>query len=873
MTTTHPVIAPKKLIEVALPLDAINEACAYEKMPGIGSHPRGLHLWWARRPLAAARAVIFGQMVNDPSWKWELEHPEGIPPNNLKASWAASRKRLFEIIRDLVKWENTHNEPFLEKARAEIRKSWRDTCELNKDHPQAAKLFNPEKLPAFHDPFAGGGALPLEAQRLGLEAYASDLNPVAVLINKAIIEIPPIFAGRPPVNPEVRRNHDLVGREWTGAQGLAEDVRYYGQQIRDEAGKRLGTLYPSVAITAEMAAKRPDLRPLIGQELTVIAWMWARTVRSPNPAFRHVDVPLASTFVLSSKEGKQSYVEPILDGDSYRFAVKLGKPTAEAKDGTKLTRGNFRCLLSGAPISGEYAKTEARAGRMGTRLLAVIAEGARGRIYLPPTPEQESAARVAEPLWKPDVEFFQDALGFRVGNYGMNKWSDLFTARQLIALTTFSDLVKEISARIQADAGAAGLSGQDGHLEGGGDGPTAYADAVAVYLSFAISRLADFGCSLATWKPSGQQVMHLFTRQAIPMTWDFPESNFLGSSSICWDNAVKYAHEALMAGAVVAPSARGVALQANAMDQDLSSNRIVSTDPPYYDNVGYADLSDFFYVWLRSTCRAAYPTLFATLTTPKSDELVATPDRHGGQAKAEAFFLEGMTRAMHRLADQAHPAFPLTIYYAFKQAETDDIKGTASTGWDTFLDAVMRAGFSIKGTWPIRSEQEYRLRGMGSNALASSIVLVCQRRPAQAVTVSRRLFLRELNQVLPEALDEMTRGSGEDLSPVAPVDLSQAVIGPGMSVFSKYAAVLEADGAPMSVRTALQHINRFLAEDDFDHDTQFCLHWFEQYGWKEGRFGEADTLARAKGTAVDSVKQSGVIYASGGIVRLLKWNE
>ena len=812
-------------------------------------------------------------MVNDPSWKWELEHPEGIPPNNLKASWAASRKRLFEIIRDLVKWENTHNEPFLEKARAEIRKSWRDTCELNKDHPQAAKLFNPEKLPAFHDPFAGGGALPLEAQRLGLEAYASDLNPVAVLINKAIIEIPPIFAGRPPVNPEVRRNHDLVGREWTGAQGLAEDVRYYGQQIRDEAGKRLGTLYPSVAITAEMAAKRPDLRPLIGQELTVIAWMWARTVRSPNPAFRHVDVPLASTFVLSSKEGKQSYVEPILDGDSYRFAVKLGKPTAEAKDGTKLTRGNFRCLLSGAPISGEYAKTEARAGRMGTRLLAVIAEGARGRIYLPPTPEQESAARVAEPLWKPDVEFFQDALGFRVGNYGMNKWSDLFTARQLIALTTFSDLVKEISARIQADAGAAGLSGQDGHLEGGGDGPTAYADAVAVYLSFAISRLADFGCSLATWKPSGQQVMHLFTRQAIPMTWDFPESNFLGSSSICWDNAVKYAHEALMAGAVVAPSARGVALQANAMDQDLSSNRIVSTDPPYYDNVGYADLSDFFYVWLRSTCRAAYPTLFATLTTPKSDELVATPDRHGGQAKAEAFFLEGMTRAMHRLADQAHPAFPLTIYYAFKQAETDDIKGTASTGWDTFLDAVMRAGFSIKGTWPIRSEQEHRLRGMGSNALASSIVLVCQRRPAQAVTVSRRLFLRELNQVLPEALDEMTRGSGEDLSPVAPVDLSQAVIGPGMSVFSKYAAVLEADGAPMSVRTALQHINRFLAEDDFDHDTQFCLHWFEQYGWKEGRFGEADTLARAKGTAVDSVKQSGVIYASGGIVRLLKWNE
>ncbi|WP_334149215.1 DUF1156 domain-containing protein [Hyphomicrobium sp.] len=871
MTTA--VKAPKKLIEVALPLDAINEACAYEKMPGIGAHPRGLHLWWARRPLAAARAVIFAQMVNDPSWKWELEHSGEVPPNNLKASWAKSRNRLFAIIRDLVKWENTANEDILGKARTEIRKSWRETCELNKEHPQAAELFDPEKLPAFHDPFAGGGALPLEAQRLGLESYASDLNPVAVLINKAMIEIPPKFAGRPPVNPEARSSRDAWSKQWRGAQGLAEDVRYYGQWIRDEAEKRIGSLYSPVTITSNLAEGRPDLKPLVGKKLNIIAWLWARTVKSPNPAFRHVDVPLISTFVLSSKVDKEAYIDPIVDGDGYKFVVKMGKPPASAKSGTKLTRGNFRCLLSGAPISGEYAKTEAQAGRMGTKLVAIIAEGVRGRIYLSSTEEQEVIAKSVNPKWKPDTDFFQGALGFRVGNYGMTKWSDLFTERQLVALTTFSDLVAEASAHIRADAIASSFKDQEGNLEAGGEGASAYADAIVIYLSFAISRLADFGCSLATWKPSGQQVMHLFTRQAIPMTWDFPESNFLGDTSICWANAVKYAHEALVAGAVATPSFPGHALQANAMEQTLSNNKVVSTDPPYYDNVGYADLSDFFYVWLRATCRAAYPALFATLTTPKTEELVATPERHGGQIKAERFFLEGMTQAMNRLSGQAHPAFPVTIYYAFKQSETENGSGTSNTGWDTFLEAVLRAGFAITGTWPMRSEQEYRMRGMGSNALASSIVLACQRRSAEAETISRRAFLRELNQVLPEALDEMTRGSGDERSPVAPVDLSQAIIGPGMAVFSKYAAVLEADGTPMTVQTALRLINRFLAEDDFDHDSQFCLHWFEQYGWKEGRFGEADTLARAKGTSVDGVKQSGVLFAAGGIVRLLKWAE
>lgn len=867
------VKAPKKLIEVALPLDAINVAAAREKAVRHG-HPSTLHLWWARRPLAAARAVIFGQMVNDPSWRWELEHPDAVPPNSLKASWAASRKRLFSILEELVKWENTTNDDVLEKARTEIRKSWKETCDLNKEHPRAAELFNPDQLPAFHDPFAGGGALPLEAQRLGLEVLASDLNPVAVLINRAMIQIPPRFAERAPINPVARTERDLIEQPWKGVLGLAEDVLYYGQWVRDEAQKRIGSLYSPVEITPEMANDRPDLKPIVGQKLSVIAWLWARTVRSPNPAFRHVDVPLAATFVLSSKEGKGAYVQPIIEGDHYRFTVKTGVPPAEAKAGTKLARANFRCILSGAPIDGDYIRAEGQGGRIGSRLMAIVVEGDRGRVYLPPTAEAEAIALGAQPTWKPDIEFFQKALGFRVGNYGLTKWSDLFTPRQLLALATLSDLVQAVRQQALHDAVEAGLPDDDRSLGAGGAGAAAYADAVCVFLSFALSKQADLGNSLCRWEPVAQCPRQLFGRQAIPMIWDYAEGNPLGSSSGSWTVFVHGIAKAFAKTFASVPiNAVGHAIQADAGQQDLSEWKVVSTDPPYYDNVGYADLSDFFYVWLRRTLKPIFPDIFATLVVPKAEELVATPDRHGGKDKAEAFFLAAMTDAMRRLASQAHPAFPVTIYYAFKQSETDGAEGTANTGWETFLDAVLRAGFATTGTWPMRTENDSRLRGQSSNALASSIVLVCRRRAEAAVSISRRAFQRELNQVLPEALDEMTKGSGDDRSPIAPVDLSQAVIGPGMAVFSKYAAVLEADGSAMGVRTALQLINRFLAEDDFDHDTQFCLHWFEQYGWKDGKFGEADTLARAKGTSVDGVKQAEVLFASAGIVRLLKWSE
>lgn len=859
--------SPKKLIEVALPLDAINAAAAHEKSVRHG-HPSTLHLWWARRPLAAARAVIFAQLVNDPGF----QQGSGFRFGKNKKEAAAERKRLFAILEALAKWENIDNREVLEAARAEIRRSWAEVCELNRTHPDAKALFDPERIPGLHDPFSGGGTIPLEAQRLGLDAYASDLNPVAVLISKAMIEIPALFAGMPPVHPELRPSRSL--RHWQGAAGLAEDAVRYGAWLRKAAQERIGHLYPKAAVTREMAGARPDLAGLVGSELTVVAWLWARTVRSPSPAYSHCDVPLATTFVVSSKVGKEVFVEPVIDGDKYEFCVRLGAPSESTERGTKAqgSGAEFRCLLSDAPISASYIKKEAQAGRLGTRLMAVVAEGQRGRVYISPTPDMEARAKDAVPEWKPDVEFFQQALGFRVGNYGMTKWSDLFTSRQLVALTTFSDLIAVAREAVRKDAEAAGMASDGVPLEAGGHGASAYAEAVSVYWAFALSKLADRGSSICTWFTERDSTRNTFARNALSMTWDFAELNPLLDGTGSFDGALAWTAESL-AGAAGGIGTPGSALQADAQTQSISAGKFISTDPPYYDNIGYADLSDFFYVWLRRSLRNVFPAIFATVAVPKGEELVATPHRHGGRDAAERFFLQGMTSALHRLADQAHPAAPITIYYAFKQSETKASKGTSSTGWETFLESVHRAGLALTGTWPMRTELGNRMRGAESNALASSIVLVCRKRPSDAAAVSRREFLRELNAVLPEALDEMTRGAGDDRSPVAPVDLSQAIIGPGMAVFSKYSAVLEADGSPMSVKTALQLINRFLGEDDFDHDTQFCLHWFDQYAWGEGAYGEADVLARAKATSVGGLADAGVLKSGGGKVRLLRPNE
>jgi putative DNA methylase len=855
----------KKLIEVAIPLEAINVASAREKSIRHG-HPSTLHLWWARRPLAAARAVIFSQMVDDPS-AW----PDLFPTAKAQEK---ERKRLFKIIEELVVWENTTNEEVLNKARAEIWNSWRRTCAENADHPQAKELFNRNKLPAFHDPFAGGGALPLEAQRLGLESYASDLNPVAVLINKAMIEIPPKFAGKPPINPGSRKDKDLFEKHWKGAQGLAEDVRYYGKWMRDEAEKRIGHLYPKIEVTAEMVKERPDLKKYLGEKLTVIAWLWARTVKSPNPAFADVAVPLVSTFMLSTKQGKEAYVEPVIEGRSYRFTVKVGKPknVKAAEEGTKLSRGaNFKCLMSNEPIESDFIKTEAHAGRMGARMLAIVAEGVRGRVFLSPTNEMEKIALNAKPEWKPDLKVPTPCHDVdRLPMYGMPTWGDAFTSRQLVALTTFSDLVQETHERLKKDSVVVGFFDDGKSLVDEGIGATAYADAVAVYLSFSISKVANIGSSIASWMNDRGAFRETFTRQAIPMVWDYAESNPFSEAGGSLGMAIEKGSMAIETFPVCGS---GYAAQLDASTQVLSSGKLVSTDPPYYDNISYADLSDFFYVWLRPSLKTLFPNLFTTLAVPKAEELIASPYRHGSKDKAETFFLDGMTKAMHRLAEQTHPAFPVTIYYAFKQSENEGDDGNASTGWETFLEAVIRAGFSICGTWPVRTEGSGRLIAKGTNALASSIVLVCRSRTQDASVITKKEFISAMKTEMPIALAHLQRGN------IAPVDLAQASIGPGMAIFTRYSKVLDAAGKELTVREALTLINEVLdevmtaQEGDFDADSRWALTWFEQMGFGDGEYGDAETLANARNTSVSGMVEAGILKSSKGKVRLLKPEE
>jgi putative DNA methylase len=903
---TEQVKVRRKLIEVALPLEAINIASAREKSIRHG-HPSNLHRWWARRPLAAARAVIFSQMVDDPSeytdelladlesrkraerereasvavWQekrankaeaaaaGDVEGPDPGPEPTLETCAAnLERDRLFRLIEQLVLWENTTNEPLLEQARTELRRSWRRTCADNYDHPRAAELFNPERLPAFHDPFAGGGALPLEAQRLGLEAYASDLNPVAVLINKAMIEIPPRFAGRPPVNPQSRAKAGHSG-SWKGATGLAEDVRYYGQWMRDEAERRIGHLYPKVEVTAEMAGERPDLRPYVGKSLTVIAWLWARTVKSPNPAFAHVDVPLASTFMLSKKAGKEAYVEPVIDGGGYRFNVKVGKPNeAEAaKRGTTAGRWNaFRCLMSGVPVTYDYIRSEGLSGRLGVRLMAVVAEGDRERVYLSPTAGIEADAQSAQPDWRPDLKINYHPRDIKTQIYGLTTYGDLFTSRQLVALTTFSDLVQEAREHVKRDAKVAGLPDDGKPLREGGRGATAYAEALCTYLAIVVSKTADSNNALCPWEPVAQCTRQLFGRQAIPMLWDYGEANPIHDSSGGFLTNVMGSTRALETFSTTGSGGHGD--QMDAADQTVSQGKLVSTDPPYYDNIGYADLSDFFYVWLRRSLKSVFPDLFATLAVPKAEELVATPYRHGTKDKADTFFLAGMTLAMHDLAEHAHPAFPVTIYYAFKQSE-NGAEGMTNTGWEIFLDAVMRAGFLVSGTWPLRTEMIAAMKALNNN-LASSIVLVCRKRSEDAATATRREFTAALKAELPVAFANLQRGN------IAPVDLEQAAIGPGMAVYTRYSKVLDAEGKPVTVRAALALINAALAEalaeqvGNFDADSRWALAWYEQFGFETGKYGVAETLSKAKDTSVDGMVEAGIVASRAGDVRLLK---
>lgn len=815
-------VVKRKLIEVALPLEAINKEAAREKSIRHG-HPSTLHLWWARRPLAACRAVLFAQLVDDPS-----AEPERFPTQELQD---AERQRLFRIIEDLVKWENSNNPVVLEAARAEIRRCLGD---------------NP---PAVLDPFCGGGSIPLEAQRLGLTAHASDLNPVAVLITKALIEIPPRWAGQPPVHPS-----SVVGRQrsistWTRSQGLVEDVRHYGDQMRTEAEKRIGHLYPKATL--------PD-----GSSATVIAWVWARTVECPNPVCR-ATMPLARSFWLAKKKGKYAWVRPVVDPGAklVRFEIGTGMDGPPV-EGT-VERTGATCLVCQSPVKLEHIRSEGRARRMGSQLMAIVAEGKRERTYLPPTLEHEKAADIRRPTEYPDTDLPEQALGFRVQAYGMTKHSDLFTNRQLTALCTLSDLVQETHATVVADALAGGASAGSS---------TAYADAVCTYLGFGVSRLSDLQNALARWENTRTQVRNLFGRQAISMIWDYAEcglfSNAAGDfgvslSSIC--NAL----DGL-------PSA-GVVL----VTQEDATNReyeglIVSSDPPYYDNIGYADLADFFYVWLRRTLRSYFPDLLGTVLTPKAQEMVANPYRFDGSKEmAEDHFESGFIRTFARVRNEHAPGIPLTIFYAFKQSEEDDENGgsQASTGWEKMLEGLLQSGLMVTGTWPMRTELNNRQRGRESNALASSIVLVCRPRPAMAGITDRPGFIRALKSDLSTALRDLQKGA------ISPVDLDQAAIGPGMAVFTRFAKVVESSGDSMTVRTALALINQVKdevlseQEGDFDSETRWAIRWFEMRGFDHGPFGDAEQLSKSRNTSLVGLEQHGIAKAKGGEAWLIPRSE
>jgi len=841
-----------KLIEIALPLPEINDASAYDKMPGIGPHPKGIHHWWARLPLPTARAVLFASVVDDPS-----AHPERFPTEEAQE---AERERLFGILRRMMqKRLHQHPEVYAE-GQAEMLKH----CEGS--------------LPAVLDPFAGGGSIPLEAVRLGFEAHAGDLNPVAVLLNKCTLELAPRWAGRSPVNPE---NRKTIGGadDWHGARGLSVDVRHYGRVVLERAREKIGYLYPPAVVTQETAEGRPDLKPYVGKELPVIAWIWARTVASPNPAARGAHVPLMSTFWLSSNKGSEAWLEPIVDrvAGAWRFAVRIGAPegAAAVRVGTKDNTRGFRCLVSDIPIPFEHVRAEGQRCRLGFAMVAVVVGVRRGRAYLAASDGQAEAAESAVPSGFPDSDLPEEALGFRVQNYGIRKHGQMFTPRQLTAMVTLSDLVKAVREDVRRDAGIAGLPDVEAE---------AYATTVVTFLALNLNRCADLGNSLCTWNPSDQVLRNLFKRQAIPMVWDFAEANILEDVVGGWSTCIERTARSIE---TMAASPGGHARQIDAASAwDGLKGVLVSTDPPYYSNIGYAALSDFFYIWLRRTIGDLYPDLFATILVPKAPELVAAPERFGGdKQEAKEHFESGFRKAFAALREKMDPRFPLTVYYAFKQddeesgADEGEPGGgigpaiSRTTGWETMLEALIGTGFQITATWPVRASQKWRMRAMGSNALASYIVLACRPRPEDAPRTDRRSFVAELKRDLPDALRHLQQGN------IAPVDFAQAAIGPGMAIYSRYSRIIESSGKPMGVRTALALINRTLTEvlseleDEFDADTRWSIAWFEQNGFAEGDFGEAELLSKAKVTSVAGLQQAGLVHSGAGKVRLLRPEE
>lgn len=868
MTQPTPLPYRRKLIEVAIPLDAINLQSARSIRKG---SPHTLHYWWAHRPLAACRGIIFASLVDDPSSLPKL-FPTVEEQNR-------ERFRLFDIIRELVIWENSNNPSILKKASLEIAKS----ISIGNDLPlpnyeDDIFSFICENGPTVVDPFCGGGSIPLEAFRLGLPSHGYDLNPIPVLITKSIIEFASRFLNKPPVNPksqEIRR----ISEQYESYTGLIEDLQYYGEIIGDVLNKKIGNFYPKITIDKKIIDERPELSDLLNRELTVMSWVWARTVESPNPALNNAHVPLIRSFWLSVKKNNLAWIEPIIDKyNNISFKVRTGNPPNDydPKIGT-VYKKRVRCLISGSPIPFEYIKNKGINNKLGIRLIAIVVEGPNGKIFLSPTKEHEKIIHNIKVEKYPDTKIPEKALGYRVQAYGMDKHYKIYSIRQLNALVTLSDSIKEIKDIILCDIKSSNqFSDNILGLFNGGDGKIAYAEFLTLLLTFPLGRAADYWSSIATWHIKNQQIRNTFSKQTVQMTWDYVEANPVGNSSGSWKSLFKTTLDSISGFPII--NNKGFCSQHDAsLPIPKITNIVCSTDPPYYANIGYSDLSDIFYIWFRRTIGDLFPDLFRTVLTPKSEELIADTNRHAGNKNiAKEFFESGFQKVFSNIRAIQHQDYPISIFYAFKQTESSEDESEdqsteyeVSTGWETVLNGIYRSGLCIVGTWPIRSEPHHRMRAHESNALASSVVLVCRPRPDDATTVTRREFLSALKKELPQALHNLQQGL------IAPVDLAQAAIGPGMAVFTRYAKVMESDGSAMTVRTALGIINQILdevlaeQEGEFDTDTRWAVAWFEQHGMEEGPYGEAETLAVAKNISVQGIVDAGILTARGGKAKLI----
>lgn len=818
----------KKLIEVALPLANISDSAASEKTIKSG-HPANLHLWWARRPLVAARAVLLASLIDDPS-----ERPEEFPTVE---SQRIERERLLNLISNFTEWKETSNASLLAAVKREIGRS----CE--------------GELPKILDPFGGGGAIPLEGLRLGLPTYSGDLNPVPIMIQRAMLQAIPRFNFLHAVSS---KDGTFFENE-SGSNGISADVLFYGKELIKNVQSKLLSLYPK-AVSED------------GSELVPIAWIWARTVKSPDPAWGE-HVPLVKSWILAKKSGQEAvHVKPVIDQikKEIRYEIVRGgaihPPTASGGGGI--------CLATGTTITESYIKSEAIAGRMGQTLIAIACEGRKGRIYTGPVAIQVEAALLAEPAWYPEGPMSDHPQYMGTPRFGMSEWKKIYTGRQLASLTTFVDELEEIRRKVEADFDSKYMSTDARPFAAGGAGALAYSQAITLFLTFAIDKLADLNNSLASWEPVAQCPRHLFGRQAIQMTWDFAEANPFSESS----GSMKVILDGI-AKAIRGNGFSGLTnVEADVRQRDAVAlirevgQCVLSTDPPYYDNIPYADLSDFFYVWMRPALKKIFPEEFATLAVPKMEELVADLKRFGSKENAQEHFENGMSKVFAALAENHDERYPATIFYAFKSSESEE-RGNISTGWETFLSGLLSAGFSVTATWPIRTENKTRLRGLGSNALATSIVLACRKRSITASMATRGEFIAALRTEMAPAIRIL------QVESIAPVDMAQSAIGPGIGIYSRYSKVVEADGQPMTVRMALSLINEVLAEllsgeeSEFDADTRFAVTWFEQFGHNPGSFGDADTLAKAKNTTVSGVVESGVAVSKDGKFRLLERNE